>query len=68
MSQENNGIPSSENPGIHVEGGMIPMDKAVWSSPTLTRLDGKETRGIAPPGPHHAPGRKVPEEMVFFGS
>ena len=68
MSQENFGTPSSENPAIDAASGMSPKDKTVWSSPTVTRLDGKETQGIAPPGSNGAPARKVPEEMIFFGS
>jgi hypothetical protein len=68
MTQGNFENPSPEKRVENAEAAPILTAKAVWSSPTLTRLDGKETLGIAPPGPSGAPKRQVPEEMIFFGS
>jgi hypothetical protein len=67
MTQGSIGNPSPEN-GSDTEGIPNPMDKAVWSPPTLTRLDGKETQGIPPHNPGAAPKKQIPEEMIFFGS
>lgn len=68
MTRENPGNPSPQHPGK--ETGPVPntLEKAAWSAPILTRLDGSDTQVIPPGRPAGASQRQTPEEMMFLGS
>jgi hypothetical protein len=68
MTQANGLNPAPENPESVSKDNLAQADKPAWSTPTLTRLEGRETQGIVPHAPGRAAQKHAPEEMIFFGS
>ena len=68
MTQENTGNPAPNPADRAPKAAPDPSGKAVWSTPTLNRLEARETLRIVPQGSAKAPHPQTPEEMMFLGS